>query len=241
MASMTCEINIANKFRDTKFFLFQEVPRADNGPSGVIYSNIFKVTDSIQAATDGSSTLQFQMDNQFYAIFGSSTGQGTATRINTSSSRKITLGPGGTVVAVTNTTGTFKWDDQAVVGRTADNDGGFQYITDDSIPTDSNSRYIGVGAADPDHPGKVLPIASYVAEPSLNSMLYPKMTYYVATGQWQPGQLVDRNVIGKYVKVDFEGCKIPVATLTLGTNGNWVDQDNASLKNQVKVTPYNKQ
>lgn len=235
--SVTCEINITNKFRDTAFFLFQEVPRADNGPSGEIFSNIFKVTDKVQAQSDGSSTVQFQMDNNFYAIFGSKTGQGSATRINTSSFREIKLGPNGSVVAITAKSGTFKWDDVAVVGKAAPNEGGFQFITDDTIPTDTNTRYIGVGAADPDHQGKVIPIVSYVAEPSLNSMLYPKMTYYVSTGEWQPGQLVDRNLVGKYVKLDFEGAKIPKANLTLGSNGNWTDDGNSSLSNGVKVTP----
>ncbi|KAF2261337.1 hypothetical protein CC78DRAFT_521890 [Lojkania enalia] len=241
MPSVTCEISITNKFRDTKFFLFQEVPKAENGPSGEIFSNVFKVTDSISAASDGSSTLQLQMDNDFYAIFGSKVGGGTATRINTSSFRQVKLGPGGSVVAVTYKTGTFKWDDVAVVGRSAPNEGGFQFISDDSIPTDTNTRYIGVGVQDPDNQGKVVPIATYLAEPSLNSMLYPKMTYYVATGSWQPGQLVDRNAIGKYVKVDFEGAKIFKAVLTLQSNGNWVDEGNQSLANQVKVEPHNTQ
>jgi len=137
MASITCEILITNKFKDTKFFLFQEVPVIEGGPSSDVFSNVFKVTDSVEAAADGSSTLSFYLDNDFYAIFGSKSGSGSGTRINTSSFRKINLGPGGTVLAVSNKTNTFKWDDAAVVGRSADSRGGFQLITDDTIPTDN--------------------------------------------------------------------------------------------------------
>jgi hypothetical protein len=104
-----------------------------------------------------------------------------------------------------------------------------------SCPKDKN--YIGVGVTDPDRAGKVIPIASHVAEPSLNSILYPKMTYYVSTGNWTPGQLVDRDSVGKYVKLDFEGAHIPTANVILDTNGFWIDDHNQSIDNGVKVQP----
>lgn len=144
MASITCEINIANEFRDTKFFLFQEVPQAKNGPSGEVFSNIYQVTEKNQAQRDGSSTIQFQMDNTFYALFGSKSGQGGDTRVNTSSFKKVKLGPDGTVVAITDKAGAFVWDDASSAGKKAPNEGGFQFITDDTIPTDTGELLRGI-------------------------------------------------------------------------------------------------
>jgi hypothetical protein len=93
--------------------------------------------------------------------------------------------------------------------------------------------YLGVGSQDPS--GKVIPLQTYKAESSLTSKLYPKLTYYVATGDFEPGQLVDRTKIGKYVKIDFEGCKVPTAYVVLEDNGTWSDDNLQSDKNEVKI------
>lgn len=95
--------------------------------------------------------------------------------------------------------------------------------------------YIGVGATDPNQPAKVVPLQTYKAEPSLDSKLFPKLTYFVATGEFEPGQLVDRTKIGKWVKLDFEGAKVPKAFVVLQEDGLWIDDNLQSQKNEVKV------
>jgi hypothetical protein len=140
MPSVTCEINVTNKFKDTKFFLFQEVPLTDSGPSGTIFSNVSKVIEKTQAASDGSSTIQFQIDNIFYAIFGNKATAGSATRISTSSYRQVKLGSEGSVVAITDKTGAIKWNDDAVATKKAKNEGGFQFITDENILTNTGEK-----------------------------------------------------------------------------------------------------
>lgn len=89
---------------------------------------------------------------------------------------------------------------------------------------------------DPEHPGKVVPIMTYPAEPSLTTKIFPKMTFYIATGERHRGDLVDVTNIGKYVKVDFENSKIHSATLTLTEAGDWVDENDQSAKNGVTIT-----
>lgn len=76
----------------------------------------------------------------------------------------------------------------------------------------------------------------YIAEPNLNSILFPKMTFYVGIGEYEPGQLVDRTMLGKYVKIDFEGCRIPEAALVLEQDGSWVDNNGQSSQNGIEIT-----
>ncbi|PSK34454.1 hypothetical protein B9Z65_8780 [Elsinoe australis] len=237
--SMVCEIVVTNKFRNTKFFLFQEIPQITNGPSSQIFTTMYQVTDRVEAENDGSSIVEFQMDNNFFAMFGSSRGQGSVARVETSSFRRIRLGPDGSVVALTAAGGGLKWNDAAVVGRQSVNSGSFQFLTDNTIPTNTNSNYIGVGSADPNSPGTVVPTAVYQAEPELNSVLYPKMTFYVGAGDYDQGQLVDRSMLGPYVKIDFEGAQVPNANIILQQDGTWVDNNGQSAQNGVQITTMN--
>jgi hypothetical protein len=139
MPSITCEINITNKWNQAKFFLFQDTPQPTEGPTGEVFTNIFQVSPKVAAEHDGSSTLSFQMDNTFYALFGTSSGAGSKTRVKTSSYKKIKLGPGGSVVQLSNKNGGIVFNDEAVVGKKCDDKGGFQLLTDDTI-TDIGNR-----------------------------------------------------------------------------------------------------
>ncbi|KAJ4287281.1 hypothetical protein N0V90_012679 [Kalmusia sp. IMI 367209] len=242
MASITCTINIKNKWNDAKFFLFQDLPVPDNAPSGKVYTNVFQVSPKVDAARDGSSTLSFRMPNTFYAIYGTSSGEkddgtpGPKTVVATSSFRKIKLGPNGSVIKITAVNGGIEWDDAAVQGQKCADQSGFQFLTDKSIPGTGNPNlYIGVGAPDPKDAENVIPIQSYKAESSLTSKLYPKLTYYVATGDFEPGQMVDRTKVGEWVKIDFEGAKTPTAFVVLQEDGTWVDDKLKSKNNSVSI------
>lgn len=196
------------------------------------------------------------MDNQFYAIYGtaSSSDIGT-TRVYTSDSKIVKLGPNGSVVALTADNGDPMWDDVAAAGKTTMAKGGFSILTDHTfkVPNESKYRlgrtssnlprdlthdsvdniYIGVGAHDPKETDSVIPIQTYVAEPGLNSQLFPKMCYYICTGEYQPGMIVDRNTIGKALKVDFTGASIPKAVFTVNDFGVYTDEDGVNTKNGI--------
>jgi hypothetical protein len=73
---------------------------------------------------------------------------------------------------------------------------------------------------------------TYVAEPGLNSQIFPKPRYYICTGEYQPGMVVDRNVFGKILQVDFTGSAIPQATFKLTSEGNY-EPDLSVEKNGV--------
>jgi len=140
MASVTCEINITNKWINTKFYLFQDIPAPTDGPSGQVFTNVFQVSPKVEAERDGSSTLSFSMDNTFYAIFGTSTGEGSKTRIKTNSFKKIKLGPNGSVVAITNDNGGIIWDETTVQGKKSSDKGGFEFLTNELVPGTDNSK-----------------------------------------------------------------------------------------------------
>ena len=60
---------------------------------------------------------------------------------------------------------------------------------------------------------------TYIAEPGLNSQLFPKVKYYICFGEYQPGMVVDRTTLGNVLSIDFTGCTIPNASFTLNSNG----------------------
>lgn len=131
---MTCQISVTNKFRSIQFFLFQEPPEIQNGPSDQIFSTMYQASDRVYPSQDGSSTAQFQVQNTCYAISGSLK-HGPYPRIITNDSRMVRLGPGGSVLALTAPDYALTWNDAAVGGRQCANNGAFQLITDDTIPT----------------------------------------------------------------------------------------------------------
>lgn len=139
MVSVTCKINITNKWRNTSFFLFQDVP-VPGRSAREIYTNAFQMSNKTEAKRDGSSTLSFFVYNTFYAIYSMSTGDGSKTNIRTSSCREIKLGPGGSVVAITNDNGSIIWDEEAARGKQSADAGGFEFLTDKTIPGDGNSK-----------------------------------------------------------------------------------------------------
>lgn len=88
----------------------------------------------------------------------------------------------------------------------------------------TDNIFIGVGGADP-NTGKVVPLQTWAAEPSLTSELFPKVTYYLGTGTYTPGQFVDKKDIGKYLKIDFETASgnAPFVNITFTSKGNFED------------------
>jgi hypothetical protein len=140
MDSITCEINITNKWTNTNFYLFQDIPAPIDGPSGKIFTNVFQVSPKVEAERDGSSKVTFTMDNTFYAIFGTSSGEGSKTHINTSSFKQIKLGPNGSVVAITNEKGGIIWDETIVQGKKSSDKGGFEFLTTELVPGPNNRK-----------------------------------------------------------------------------------------------------
>lgn len=89
------------------------------------------------------------------------------------------------------------------------------------LPSHPDAIYIGCGARDPHSPSDIIPVQTYIAEPGLNSQLFPKVKYYICFGEYQPGMVVDRSTLGNVLSVDFTGCTIPTAAFTLNSSGSY--------------------
>ncbi|KAB5583395.1 hypothetical protein GE09DRAFT_300493 [Coniochaeta sp. 2T2.1] len=205
-----------------RFLLFQDMPAPTNGPSSTVFTNVYQRSPKIQSGDD--SRVSFQMKQEYFAIYGTaSESSDGSVRIYTSSSVPVKLGPGGTTVVVTTQDGEGNdpsWDKAAAVGQTTGAKGGFSIVTDTSFKfPNPNTIYIGCGARDPKSPQSIIPVQTYIAEPGLNSQLFPKVKYYICFGEYQPGMVVDRTTLGNVLSVDFTGCTIPNASFTLNSNG----------------------
>lgn len=119
MSGQKYYINITNKCKETKFSLFHEIPEVDRLPESSgkleVLSSFFWTSDTVAAASDGSSTVEFMIENTFYTFHGTKSGQGASTKITVdggfSGLDRAELAEGGfpgTAVRVTNQNGSLK-------------------------------------------------------------------------------------------------------------------------------------
>jgi hypothetical protein len=65
------------------------------------------------------------------------------------------------------------------------------------------------------------------------------MAYFVSTGTYQTGQLVDRSTFGQALKVDFTGASTPKVTIIQNNEGHWVEQSSGRvIDDQPYRTPF---
>ncbi|KAG5655637.1 hypothetical protein KAF25_009136 [Fusarium avenaceum] len=218
----TFQIVINNKYGANKrFLLLQAIPPPTNGPSGDIFTNVYQRSPIIQS---GASKVQFMMQQEYFAIIGTANKSDDGThRVYTNEYLPTKLGPGGTIAAVTTQDNNPMWDVNAAAGKTLAVKGGFAIVTDNTFTTDDpNPFYVGVGARDPSSSDSVIPLQTWVAEPGLNTQVYPKPKYYICTGEYQPGMVIDPSLLANVLTVDFTNAVVPQAQFTLTNNGTYV-------------------
>jgi hypothetical protein len=64
--------------------------------------------------------------------------------------------------------------------------------------------FIGLGAIDPIKK-TTIPVAVFKAQPGKDNTIRPHVTYYVGTGEYKPGTIIDVSTISKALEVDFTG------------------------------------
>jgi hypothetical protein len=135
----TFQIVIKNKYgADKRFLLLQAIPSPTNGPSGDVFTNVYQRSPKIQS---GESSVQFAMQQEYFAIIGTASKSDDGThRVYTNSSLPIKLGPGGTIATVTTQDNDPMWDVNVTAGKTTAIKGGFAIVTDNSFTTDNPSK-----------------------------------------------------------------------------------------------------
>ncbi|KAF7552104.1 hypothetical protein G7Z17_g4546 [Cylindrodendrum hubeiense] len=185
---------------DGSFLLFQSPPT----PTSSVFKNSYKASHRISG---NDSSITFQMSKDCFAIFGTEGEDGGgAVKVSTTSHRAVKLGPGGSAVALTTVDGYPMWDDKQAVGNIADTPGSFCIITDDSFSTPN-----------PD----IVPISTFVAEPSTSTTIVPSRKFFVAFGDYKPGTVVNTTILGKVLVVDFSAAAVPQITFTYNTDGTY--------------------
>ncbi|EXF77488.1 hypothetical protein CFIO01_05683 [Colletotrichum fioriniae PJ7] len=231
----SCSITISNGSNsDRTFFLLQDVPPPTNAIPNDIFTNVYQCSPIING--NGNARMEFTMKQQYFAIYGTSQEDDDgSTRVDTTDSIPVMLGPGGTLAVVTTIDGDGTnpiWD-QPIMSHGAQPRGGFDLGTDNTFRFPSpNKIYVGCGASDPIS-GEVIPIQTWLAQPGLISQIFPRPRYYIAFGSYSPGAIVDKQAMGQVLMIDFTGAAIPSATFTLTNDGTYQPDDQVA-SNGVK-------
>ncbi|MFA7413895.1 MAG: hypothetical protein WC048_05370 [Rhizobium sp.] len=212
-------INVTNLESATQGFYFFQQPAVYSG-GGPVYSNSL-YSQSLGNYGDTGSTLTFQVNLQYYAGIqqAHSTPQVGQSSGYSSASRAIDLAPAsGTANDWTTASVNPLGLTQPTVG-TGVQPGAFRITT----PTYDPPAVYNVGSAVEVNGGIVLS-NFVVANPSNNTDCQPILKYYVQTGAYTPGTVMNFTQSSVNAAVcDFTGGH-SVINVTLNSNGTWSTQ-----------------
>jgi len=77
----------------------------------------------------------------------------------------------------------------------------FGIQTDKWNPREYTNIYCGYGKNDDS--GNVVPVSVWTAEPVKTYELTPQVSFYISTGGYQPGTVVDKTTLGEPCEIDF--------------------------------------
>lgn len=96
--------------------------------------------------------------------------------------------------------------------------------------------FIGLGARDPNRDNRIVPVATFAAQPGLEYVIYPKSIYYIATGTYSEGAIVDFKGMGKMLQIDFGKSNLHDVSFTQEPSGDYVPDDANSKKLGTMMT-----
>lgn len=79
--------------------------------------------------------------------------------------------------------------------------------------------FIGIGGKTAD--GEILPIATFQPTPQNTYQITPLVTYYVATGSYTPGTIMNVTALGNPGTIDFTGQTSSNAVANYEDTGDW--------------------
>lgn len=90
--------------------------------------------------------------------------------------------------------------------------------------------FVGLGARDPNDNTSIIPVATIEALPGQDFLIYPKSIYYICTGTYTKGKIIDYKTLGKRLQLDFGKTNIGKVGYTNNANGDYVPDDENSKK-----------
>ena len=73
--------------------------------------------------------------------------------------------------------------------------------------------------------GKIVPVVSWQAKPTMNYTVTPITKFWVATGTFEDGLVVDKTIFGAMREIDFTGANGNMATVTHLDDGTYTEPE----------------
>ncbi|KAK4999989.1 hypothetical protein LTR66_001077 [Elasticomyces elasticus] len=192
------------------YLLFKQSPRVDNKDEARVFSNIA----AISGDTPSAATATFTIDQDLYGVCGSSPdtplGSGVSVSSVQTTPNPLKLG------TITDQSATMCFmtaiggggggapegaEFDASKQSTRNVPGGFAIKTDGNFRT-RNSSHLFAGIGTTTNRSMVV-LATFEAEPNTDYIIFPKDIFYVGTGDYDQGTIIDIKAIGMVSKIDF--------------------------------------
>ncbi|PKX92865.1 uncharacterized protein P174DRAFT_461362 [Aspergillus novofumigatus IBT 16806] len=157
-----------------------------------IFANVYQSSGQISSGYD--SQVTFEMTDEFFAVLGMNpTPLADKVKVTTGSAASVTLSSGETPPEQHGTL--------------------LSQLAEPNI-------FIGMGARDPSTQG-IIPVATVPASPNYDFYFQPIVKYYIGTGDYEPGTVVNITEIGPVLEVDFTQLPGTTAVYTQGRDNNY--------------------
>lgn len=226
-----CSIRILNNSGSRQTYsLFSEVPRITGRIQGKVWQNILA-----QARTPAAQEGKFNIYQKYYAVCGSINGSpADGVSVGVTGTRKVTLGsttpkgahvPGTTLQLVVEEHAPEFSHKQSPACAC---NGSFAITTSPdftiaeavtcsfylaiilrqtsvlTVLLDSYTLGFGISAR---RTGKIIPAATFIPHPNIRYQIQPITTYYITSGDFAPGNIIDISRLGPTAKVDYNTLK----------------------------------
>ncbi|KAL8835416.1 MAG: hypothetical protein Q9176_006917 [Flavoplaca citrina] len=209
------EIVIKNKSDEVQqFLIFNDVP-AFSQNAGKAWTNVWGCSPGV-GAESGNTT--FGIHERFFAVCGMQKKPlATDLTVQISDYEAVKLGTDkikATMVAMKIEDKGAVFDKHAT--KEFEKNGSFGINTSDYDMTGYKHAFCGLGMKSPvPEEEDVVPVAVWQAKPNQDYHITPKRVYYISTGKFHAGLIVDVAKLGQTATVDFTGRKETVATVCL--------------------------
>ncbi|KAG9571219.1 hypothetical protein KCU71_g504, partial [Aureobasidium melanogenum] len=212
------QINVTNNNSDnTNYLVFCAIPEASED-IGKAWTNVWAKTPGV--GKNGGNT-QINTTSETFAVCGMAPQQlGPGVNISTCQSVPVTLGPSDTgAVTTAIIDGGLLFDGDLAATKV---EAGFEIHTETWTNAQYPSAFCGMGKIQPySNPPKVIPVATWTAKSSRDYKVWPKIQYFISTGEYSSGDIVDVADLGEVATIDFTGKKETVAQVTQKDDGTF--------------------